>query len=65
MVSSKGVPPVQANKATGRRPLVQACLDRRNWLFLPVVGVLVLGLLSMSGFWNCVKSDEVRWARKF
>ncbi|EIE18670.1 hypothetical protein COCSUDRAFT_45154 [Coccomyxa subellipsoidea C-169] len=47
-----------ANKATGRRPLVQACLDRRNWLFLPVVGVLVLGLLSMSGFWDCVKSDE-------
>ena len=52
------VPLAQATKAAGKRGVLQICKDRRYWL-LPVAGVIMLGLLSLSGFWECVTSEEV------
>ncbi|BDA49809.1 hypothetical protein COCOBI_14-4290 [Coccomyxa sp. Obi] len=47
-----------AGKGPARGRLLQAYQDRKSWLLLPVVGVLLLGLISLSGSWECHKSNK-------
>lgn len=49
----------QAGKVPARGRLLQAYQERKSWLLLPVVGVLLLGLISLSGSWECHKSNKV------